>query len=240
MYRGYVLILHVGTYARKIHACIVQSAKSRWRRFLSCSQQSHCFECSEHSMLFQSSRHWCGAGGMHYEQQNVYCMQCKHCRQCFVYSRPCTFVIRLAFWAFCHSKFSYGLSKFFQQWWVQASKKTFQVGQDECIAVHKRLLNWPIAMDVGNNAQSHAKQMQWCFRNLAKQVVKSNKCENMRKLFKKQRKKCLKSHTSKDTMSGGSSAPLTLPSEANYIGFWCYFDSILISFNFFFLNQYGN
>ena len=38
-------------------------------------------------------------------------------------------------------------------------------------------------------------------------------------------------------MSGGSSAPLTLPSEANYIGFWCDFDSILISFNFFFFES---
>ena len=56
----------------------------------------------------------------------------------------------------------------FQQWSVQASKKTFQVGQDECIAVHIRLFNRPIAMDVGIHAQSKAKQMQCCFRNFAK------------------------------------------------------------------------
>ena len=38
-------------------------------------------------------------------------------------------------------------------------------------------------------------------------------------------------------MSGGKDAPLTLPSSAYYVGYWCDFDSILISFFFCFFLQ---
>ena len=56
----------------------------------------------------------------------------------------------------------------------------------------------------------------------------------MQKYAKKYIKECLKSHTPSDTMSSSEGAPLTLPSQQNYVGLWCDFDCILISFNFFF------
>ena len=113
IYRGGVHILHVGTYAHEhdlwhLDARFVLSAESRWRHFLSCSQQARCFDCAKRSMQFQLNRHWCDAGGRHCDLQIVYCMPCENCLQWSVHFRPCYAVSCLAVRAVCN----------FQKWSV--------------------------------------------------------------------------------------------------------------------------
>ena len=105
-------------------------------------------------MLVQLSRNWFGAGGMHCKQQNVFAI--------IAYNAPCTLVhaLLLAVWLFglfVTVISNNGLSKSVIQNSI-ANKKTFQVGQDECIAVHIRLFHMPIALGVGIDAQNNAKQ----------------------------------------------------------------------------------
>ena len=109
-------------------------------------------------MLVQLSRNWFGAGCMHYKQQNVSAI--------IAYNAPCTLVHALFLAAWLFGLFvtvmsNNGLSKSVIQTSI-ANKKTFQVGKDECIAMHIRLLHtgMPIALDVRINAQRNAKQTQ--------------------------------------------------------------------------------